>query len=67
MKIYGWREGCDFCMDDDRFPRERDGFSFYAEFSKQVEVDEFYEEETETVNYCPVCGRKLEVKSNERD
>ena len=53
---------CEFCgyseyPDKDFSPKQ--GYLFYAGFSKQYNSDEFHEEETENVKYCPVCGRPL--------
>ena len=55
-------KGCDFCCyadypDGKLYPKV--GYTFYAGFSQQVQVDEFHEEETEEINFCPMCGRKL--------
>jgi len=55
-------KGCEFCCykeypDKALYPREKQ--EFYAGRSKQVEVDDFDEVETNEINYCPMCGRKL--------
>ena len=56
-------KGCEFCCyteypDEKLYPKE--GYAFYAGFSKQVDVDAFDEDEVEKISYCPMCGRKLE-------
>lgn len=56
-------KGCEFCCyveypDEKLYPKE--GYVFYAGFSKQVDVDTFDEDEVEKISYCPMCGRKLE-------
>jgi hypothetical protein len=56
-------KGCEFCCyteypDEKLYPKE--GYAFYAGFSKQVDVDAFDEGEVEKISYCPMCGRKLE-------
>ena len=61
---------CEFCCCLDfvdsngemrSYPKEN--YNFYAGYSKQIDVDNFDEFETENINYCPICGRKL----NERE
>lgn len=51
---------CDFCFynDGDGY-FQRDKKEFYAGRCKQVDVDDFDEEEIENINFCPKCGRKL--------
>lgn len=48
---------CSFCQDHEGTPRQ--GYMFYAGYAKQLKEDEFDEHETEDINYCPLCGRKL--------
>ena len=55
-------KGCEFCCyteypEKQLYPK-RD-YLFYAGYSKQIKVDEFDEFETEEINYCPMCGKKL--------
>lgn len=57
--------GCEFCCyqeyhDKTLYPKE--GYVFYAGFSKQIDVDDFDEIETDEIKYCPMCGRRLEVE-----
>lgn len=58
---------CEWCgewIGGDCTPKERDvGYRLYAGFSKQVAVDDFLEDETENLNFCPVCGRPLTNKA----
>lgn len=61
-------KGCGFCCyqehpDKTFYPKE--GYAFYAGFSKQIDVDAFEEIETDEIKYCPMCGRRLEA-TNER-
>lgn len=49
---------CNFCRYSDG--ADRKGYIFYAGYTKQIGVDEFDEYETESITYCPICGRKLE-------
>lgn len=53
---------CEFCgyteYPDKKF-YPKNGYLFYAGFTKQYAADEFHEEETEDVRYCPKCGRPL--------
>lgn len=42
------------------YPKE--DYIFYAGFSKQFDVDKFDEYETENINFCPMCGRRLRGK-----
>lgn len=44
---------CEFCGELDA------SFVLYAGYSKQVAVDEFYEDEIDDVKFCPKCGRPL--------
>ena len=56
-------EPCEWCgewIGGDCRPREQDaGYKLYAGYCKQVAADDFYEDETEELNYCPICGRPL--------
>lgn len=56
-------EPCEFCgewIGGDCRPKEQDvGYRLYAGFCKQVAVDDFWEDETENLNFCPICGRPL--------
>lgn len=56
-------EPCEFCgewMAGDCRPKEQDaGYKLYAGYCKQVAADDFFEDETEELNYCPICGRPL--------
>ena len=56
-------EPCEWCgewIGGDCSPREQDaGYKLYAGYCKQVAADDFYEDETEELNYCPICGRPL--------
>lgn len=63
---------CDFCCYLDvessngklkSYPKK--DYNFYAGYSKQLDVDKFDEYETENIDYCPKCGRKL--KGDEYD
>ena len=49
-------KGCEFCELTD------DGYFYYAGYSKQVAVDAFDENEVDNINYCPMCGKRLEVE-----
>ena len=58
-------KGCGFCCyqehpDKTFYPKE--GYAFYAGFSKQIDVDAFDEIETDEIKYCPMCGKRLEVE-----
>lgn len=53
---------CEFCgyveyPDKNYYPKS--GYVFYAGFYKQYDVDDFHEEETDNVKFCPNCGRPL--------
>lgn len=55
-------EPCEFCgykeyPNENRYPKN--GYLFYAGYTKQYAVDEFDEEETEDVKFCALCGRPL--------
>lgn len=57
-------KGCSFCCyqeypDKTLYPKE--GYAFYAGFSKQIDVDDFDEIEIDEIKYCPICSRRLEV------
>lgn len=56
-------EPCEFCgewIGGECTPKEQDaGYTLYAGYSKQVAVDDFWEDEIEDVQYCPKCGRPL--------
>lgn len=57
-------KGCGFCCyteypDKELYPKE--GYTFYAGFYKQINVDAFAEGELEKLKFCPSCGRRLEV------
>ena len=62
-KVVNEQEPCEFCgewIGGECRPREQDvGYTLYAGYTKQVSVDDFYEDETENLNFCPVCGRPL--------
>lgn len=62
-KVANERGPCEFCgewIGGDCTPREKDaGYKIYAGYTKQVAVDDFWEDETENLNFCPVCGRPL--------
>ena len=53
---------CEFCGYTE-YPGKKlypkDGYLFYAGYTKQYAVDSFHEEETEDVKFCPRCGRPL--------
>lgn len=58
-------KGCGFCCyqehpDKTFYPKE--GYAFYAGFSKQIDVDAFDEIESDEIKYCPMCGKRLEVE-----
>ena len=64
---------CDFCCCYDfedsggkakLYPRE--GYQFYAGYTKQLDVDEFDEFETEEINFCPICGRKFDERKEKQ-
>lgn len=72
MKVYAYPparidqekwEPCEWCgewMLGDCRPKEQDaGYKLYAGYCKQVAADDFFEDETEELNYCPRCGRPL--------
>ena len=55
-------KGCPFCCyteypDKTLYPK--DGYLFYAGYSKQIAPDDFHEEEIEDIKICPMCGRRL--------
>lgn len=56
-------EPCEWCgewIGFDCRPKEQDvGYRLYAGFCKQVAADDFWEDETENLNFCPICGRPL--------
>lgn len=55
-------EPCEFCgyaEYPDKALHPKEGYLFYAGFSKQRGVDSFCEGETEEINFCPICGRPL--------
>lgn len=57
--------GCEFCCyteypDEKLYPKE--GYTFYAGFYKQINVDAFDEGELEKLKFCPSCGKRLEVE-----
>ena len=59
------KELCEFCGSQDLgdkrlFPKI--GYQFYAEYSKQEDVDDFDEIEIDEIKYCPMCGRRLGVE-----
>lgn len=60
-------EPCEWCgewLGGDCRPREQDaGYKLYAGYCKQVAADDFYENETEELNYCPICGRPFTQKA----
>ena len=62
-KVANEWDPCEFCgewIGGDCTPREKDaGYKIYAGYTKQVAVDDFWEDETENSNFCPVCGRPL--------
>ena len=62
-KVANEWDPCEFCgewIGGDCTPREKDaGYKIYAGYTKQVAVDDFWEDETENLNFCPVCGRPL--------
>lgn len=56
-------KGCGFCCyteypDKELYPKE--GYTFYAGFYKQINVDAFAEGELEKLKFCPSCGKRLE-------
>ena len=58
-------KGCEFCCytefpDKKLYPKENDGFDFYAGAWKRVADDDFIEAETDHIKLCPLCGRRLE-------
>ena len=58
-------KGCEFCCyteypDKKLYPKENDGFDFYAGAWKRVADDDFIEDETDHIKFCPMCGRRLE-------
>lgn len=58
-------KGCEFCscseyLDNTLYPKE--GYIFYAGYSKQIAADDFHEYETEEIKFCPMCGKRLEVE-----
>lgn len=55
-------EPCEFCgewIGGECTPKEDACYRMYAGFCKQVAVDDFWEDETEDLRYCPMCGRPL--------
>ena len=56
-------EPCEFCgewIGGECNPKEQDaGYKIYAGYIKQVAVDDFWEDEIENLNFCPVCGRPM--------
>ena len=62
-KILDEWEPCEFCgewVGGDCTPKEQDaGYKIYAGYIKQVAVDDFWEDEIENLNFCPVCGRPM--------
>ena len=56
-------EPCEFCgewIGGECTPKEQDaGYKIYAGYIKQVAVDDFWEDEIENLNFCPVCGRPM--------
>lgn len=55
-------EPCEFCgyaEYPDKALHPKEGYLFYAGFSKQRGVDSFCEGETEEINFCPICCRPL--------
>lgn len=55
-------EPCEFCgyaEHPDKKLFQKDGYLFYAGYTKQYAVDSFHEEETEDVKLCPRCSRPL--------
>lgn len=57
-------KGCEFCCytefpDKKLYPKENDGFDFYAGAWKRVADDDFIEDETDHIKSCPMCGRRL--------
>ena len=61
-------KGCEFCscseyLDNTLYPKE--GYIFYAGYSKQIAADDFHEYETEEIKFCPMCGKRLEVEHGE--
>lgn len=53
---------CEFCgewIGEECTPKEDACYRMYAGFCKQVAVDDFWEDETEDLRYCPMCGRPL--------
>ena len=56
-------EPCEWCgewIGGECNPRERDaGYKLYAGYCKQVAADDFIEDETDELSYCPKCGRPL--------
>lgn len=62
MVLDEW-EPCEFCgewIGGDCTPKEQDvGYKIYAGYIKQVAVDDFWEDEIENLNFCPVCGRPM--------
>lgn len=56
-------EGCLFCCNEengDLYPKELEGYIFYAGYTKRLDVDAFDESETERIMFCPKCGRRIE-------
>ena len=58
-------KGCEFCCymeypEKKLHPKERDGFDFYAGAWKRIADDDFVEDETDCIKFCPMCGRRLE-------
>lgn len=58
-------KGCEFCCyteypDKKLYPKENDGFDFYAGAWKRLADDDFIEDETDHIKFCNMCGRRLE-------
>ena len=61
-------EPCEFCgewIGGECTPKEDACYRMYAGFCKQVAVDDFWEDETEDLRYCPMCGRPLTAEAVE--
>ena len=58
-------KGCEFCSCSeypDSTLYQKEGYIFYAGYSKQIAADDFREYETEEIKFCPICGKRLEVE-----
>ena len=58
-------KGCEYCSCSeypDNTLYQKEGYIFYAGYSKQIAADDFHEYETEEIKFCPICGKRLEVE-----